>query len=147
MQENAPLPAEKPGYVTKKLGDIPIVPFGAVANGKFYDMEPTPQEIQAAIDANEFDERPYSENSAALLDEWTAEAKGVIPEVARLQRHYHARRIAYLAVKGWTDPIRMDANGGFHDGQHRLKAAKFLGRETIEVQIDPVPDRTGEDIS
>lgn len=122
------------------------MPYGAVENGEFFDMEPTAQEIQAAINANELDERPFSENAAALLHEWTTNAKGIVSEVARLQRDYHAKRIAYFVVKGWADPIRMDANGGFHDGQHRLKAAKFLERETIAVQIDPVPDQLGKDI-
>lgn len=57
-------------------------------------------------------------------------------------RAYHIRRIAWLAVNGWDDPI--DADFGIPvlnyypdwpilDGNHRLAAALYRGDETILV--------------
>lgn len=61
----------------------------------------------------------------------------------------NARRIAYLANVGWTDPISVDVgipDAGFtpvwpiDDGNHRLAAAILQGRPYIEAHISGQTD-------
>jgi len=57
---------------------------------------------------------------------------------------YHAQRVAYFAVHGWSDPISIDVGVpslGCHvswlvdDGNHRLAAALFLKKKTIAASV------------
>jgi hypothetical protein len=57
---------------------------------------------------------------------------------------YHTRRIAYLAVNGWSDPISIDVgvpglgcyvDWFIDDGNHRVAAALVMGRETISAEV------------
>ena len=57
-------------------------------------------------------------------------------------REYHLRRIAWLVVHGWDDPIQVwtyELQVGIDDGFHRVAAALFRGDEAIQVTIpEPV---------
>ena len=59
-------------------------------------------------------------------------------------RQEHIKRIAYLVVHGWNDPIEIDVAApslGYHtgtpitDGHHRIAAATYLGHKTIPAII------------
>ncbi len=50
-------------------------------------------------------------------------------------RKYHAR-IAFFVVNGWDEPIVLNTDEHkIKEGLHRLKAAIFLGWETVEVDV------------
>lgn len=57
-------------------------------------------------------------------------------------RQFHVRRIAYLVVHRWSDPIKIevwddmtDPGWGLDDGNHRHAAALMRGDETILADI------------
>jgi ParB-like nuclease domain len=51
--------------------------------------------------------------------------------------------IAYFVVNGWSDPIILNHDERtIIDGLHRLKAAMYLGMDTIEVAIRPIVCRS-----
>lgn len=99
--------------------------------------EPTDQEIAEAVAAKAVDERFYSgEEQAALYAAFEKEAAGNFDTYRRLIHQYHARRVAYFVLeKDWKDPIGVTAEGILHDGGHRYLAAKFLGKDEVEVEI------------
>jgi ParB-like nuclease domain len=77
-------------------------------------------------------QRAYQQDLESLKAEWNT-----IPEQFHLRaKEYHARRIAYFVVNGWTDPIVLEQDARtIVDGLHRLKAAIYLGNETVEATI------------
>lgn len=119
----------------RKVEQIENVPFGAHHEGKHYSFNPTSEEIQQAIDNGWLEARGIQSHRAELDKEWYEVSKGNPNEIAQLQREYNARRIAYLAVHGWPDPLRVEANGKMHDGTHRLRAAIHLELEEVAVTI------------
>jgi hypothetical protein len=55
-----------------------------------------------------------------------------------IHRVDHARRIAFLVVQGWTDPIEINIEKSgwiIADGNHRLAAAFYRGYSDIEARI------------
>ena len=123
--------------MNRKISELGVTSYGIP--GPQISCEPSKQEIVQAIANKDFDLRPFSGASqSALVDEWSQKANGNIHEFARLQREYHAKRIACLVVNGWSDPIEIDAAGKITDGNHRVRAADFLGRSEIEVLVKPV---------
>jgi hypothetical protein len=100
--------------------------------------EPTSSEICTAISNKQFESRSFDQaDKNGLLNEWNNAANGNDTEMGRLQKIYHAQRIAYLIVNGWSDPITIDLNGVITDGNHRIRAASFLGRAEIDANVKP----------
>jgi len=49
---------------------------------------------------------------------------------------YHARRIAFFIVNGWSEPIVLRGDGcTIEDGLHRLKAALYKGIPEVEITV------------
>lgn len=118
-----------------EVSKIPVPTYAAKQDGKMFYFDPSVAEIQHAIDAGKLEERGYQRHLAQLVAEWQAGANGDAAEFYRLQKQYHARRIAYFVVRGWTDPIVLAANGDMIEGTHRLKAAIHKGLPKVGVRI------------
>lgn len=130
--EEAP---EPPPKLMRKISNIPEPHYGAWHEGRFYDFNPTHADIQHAINENSLEPRNYQLDVKQLDDEWVHGCNGNIDEYCRLQKKYHAARIAYFVVNDWTDPIVVSAEGKMIDGTHRLKAAKHQKRNEVEIRI------------
>jgi len=71
-----------------------------------------------------------------------------IPSFCDVSSWIHAGRIAYLVLHGWTDPILIDVGcrdewcGDWivWDGNHRLSAAWFMGKDLIDVEFSGSED-------
>lgn len=101
--------------------------------------EPSKDKIEKAIREKDFDERGFQRDLAELNTEWN-KASSSVEEYSDHMRQYHARRIAYFVVNKWNDPILLKADGRtVKEGTHRLKAAIYLGMETVEVEITDDP--------
>lgn len=123
------------GGVSMSVDKIQNVPFGAMHEGKAYDFNPTPEEIQKAIDNGQFEARGIQSHRDELDREWWVKANGNLDEIAKLQREFNARRIAHFVVNGWPDALRVERSGKMHDGTHRLRAAIHKGLKTVSVEI------------
>ena len=119
----------------RKVFKIPEAIYAAWHEGKLYDFNPTTSDIQNAIEGGQLENRGYQSHKGELEDEWAQCAKGSIDEICRLQKNYHARRIAHFVVHGWEDPIILAANGDMIDGTHRLKAAIHKRMHEVEIKI------------
>lgn len=119
----------------REVSKIPVATYAADQEGKRYFFDPSAAEIQQAIDNGKLEERGYQRHLHDLVAEWQAGAKGEAVEFYRLQKEYHACRIAYFVVRGWTDPIVLAANGDMIEGTHRLKAAIHKGVSKVGVRI------------
>jgi hypothetical protein len=117
----------------RKIAKIQIIPYG-FNDGITYLAEPSPMEIQYAVDNDLLESRGYQTHFDELNLEWE-EGLRSLQELADRQKSYHAKRIAHFVVHGWSDPIILDANGKIRDGSHRLKAAIFMGKDEIDVII------------
>jgi len=118
--------------VTKSVAEILNTPYGQ------YEMssEPSRSDIESALTSSEFDGRGFQEHLQELNNEWNVSSTCEAQYCERV-RQYHARRIAYFVKHGWTTPILLHPDGRtIKDGLHRLKAAIFMGRDTIEVTIE-----------
>jgi len=126
-----------PRIVRMKIAEIQNRPFGFCHEGKAYDTNPTAADIQVALDSGHLEARGIQSHRGELDYEWLMQSQGSIDEIARLQKLYNARGIAYLHVHGWDGfPLRVEANGVMHDGTHRLRAAIHRGMEDeVEVAI------------
>jgi hypothetical protein len=127
--------APLPKTMMRPVSEIQNRPFGFTHQGKAYDTDPSAAEIQHAIENENFEPRGIQSDRPELDREWFEQSKGDVDEIARLQKIYNARRIAYLYVNGWNGfPIRVEANGTMHDGTHRLRAAIHRGEDKIEAE-------------
>jgi len=121
--------------IEKKLDDIMIGPYVGVSFPNKPPCEPTPEQIDRAIREKDFDKRGYQEYVKELTDEWNR-GGATSQEYNQREQEYHARRIADFAANGWQDaPILKKDGRPVHEGLHRLKAAKHLGKKTVKVQI------------
>jgi len=124
------------GIANRKLSEIRITKPYAVFDGRLHDLEPSEDEIQNALDNDKLEEREFSgDGQNALAEEWSKRANGDAEEFYRLQRLFHAERIARFVKHGWTNPIDIKKDGELVDGGHRYRAARFLKRDEIEVRI------------
>ncbi len=141
MEANAESGGEnsEPGTATppimRRVSEIPEATYGARQDGKLYLFNPTPADIQKALDEGRFEERGYQSHKAELEAEWLEGAAGSINEYCRLQMVYHARRIAHFVVRGWSDAIVLAKNRDMLDGTHRLKAAIHKRMDEVEVRF------------
>jgi hypothetical protein len=117
----------------REIAKIQIIPYG-FNDGITYLAEPSPMEIQYAVDNDLLESRGYQTHFDELNLEWE-EGLRSLQELADRQKSYHAKRIAHFVVHGWSDPIILDANGKITDGLHRLKAAIFMGKDEVDVII------------
>jgi hypothetical protein len=113
----------------KKICEIVSLPYGQ----DYICCEPSKEEIQKAIDEENFEIRGFQEHEHELRAEWE---KVSGPERYDRIRKYHAERIAFFVVNRWDDyPIILKKDGReVSEGSHRLRAAIHLGEETIEVK-------------
>src|SRR6266850_2841543 len=121
--------------IEKNIDDILIGPYVGISFPERPSCEPTREQIDRAIRDKDFDKRGYQKHRKELTDEWNR--GGATPqEYNQREQKYHARRIAGFTANGWRDaPILKKDARSVHDGLHRVKAAKHLGRKTIKVQI------------
>ena len=117
------------------MATIEIAQITPVIYGEYNtSCEPSHQEIAEAVAENKLETRRYQEDLEILKSEWR-QAKSV-EEYCELVKQYHTRRIAYFVVNGWNDRILLEQDAQtMIDGLHRLKAAQYLGMETIEANI------------
>ena len=120
-------------HMRRRISEIKLRKYGIPETS--VSCEPTFEDIREALNYQTFDTRDFQSDLDTLKAEWTQGAQGSLEEFGRLQRIYHARRIAYFIVHGWNDPITVDADGWITDGSHRIRAAIALGMDEIEIQI------------
>ena len=127
--------------MTRNISELRCLNYGDTVNGVQFDCEPSWTDIQTAIDNRQFETRNYQDDLNALIAEWAAGSNNGHnrAEWERLAKQYHARRIAYFVVNGWTVPIVIDTSELVRDGTHRFKAAKHKGNSTIEVNDTVLP--------
>ena len=136
---------QKPTRTTRPTFSVECRPYGLFltippsTTAQPFDTEPTSDEITRAVENGDLEKTPYSDHSQELTDQWVRECGGDLNDLLRRSRGYHARRIAYLVVHGWTDPIVLDWKEKMIDGTHRLKAARHLKLPEVEVLIHPPP--------
>lgn len=118
-----------------RVAELPNVPYGIRLDGLSICFDPSVEDIRKAIDEGRLEERGFQTDLEALRTEWEQQSQGNPLEFYRLQGVYHARRIAYFVVRGWSDPIVVDRSGNLHGGLHRLKAAKFLDHHEIDAIV------------
>lgn len=120
------------------ISKLKRTPYGS-PDGRF-TCEPSSQDICDAIKKREFENRIFSKqpDQDSLKAEWHEAAQGDEREFYRLQKMYHARRIATLVSIGWDDPIEVAASLLITDGNHRLRAAEFRGDNEIHVQFKDI---------
>lgn len=86
--------------------------------------------------------RPITEKGVELaVEREQLLARSTTPSIA-LTRTQHIRRVAWLVVHGWTDPIELDVGClDYHndwfvcDGNHRHAAAIFWGDKVIGATV------------
>jgi hypothetical protein len=124
----------------KQVSEIRHPPYG------FYDLEnqpmmadPSREDIEQAISAQELEKRGFQTHLPALKKEWEEGLSFPTDkeEYAQRCRTYHARRIAYFVVNGWDgELIELKADGvSVSDGLHRLRAAIYMRKETVDVKV------------
>ena len=114
----------------KKVSEIFSKPYGHAG----VCCEPSTEEIERAVREDDLEHREFQKDLGQLTAEWA----GVPDHECHDQiRMYHARRIAFL-VKNWKDfPITLKKDGvEVRDGSHRLRAAKYLGMEEVDVEVE-----------
>jgi hypothetical protein len=114
----------------KRVAEICNVLYGE-AN---VSCEPSRADIDHAIENLEFELRGFQDDLVTLKSEWDLAAQHDFDEFCKLVKTYHARRIAFFVVNGWTDPIVLRNDGcTIEDGLHRLKAALYKGVPEVEI--------------
>ena len=121
-------PARLRSFLNRRYGRTPAVP--PFRRGDVC-CEPSREDIQRAIDEKDFETRgfqnPEVEAEYSALD---------VPECYEWLRKYHAKRVAFHVVNGWQDRIVLNEDKQtIKDGLHRLKAAIFMGWETVDVDV------------
>ncbi len=121
----------------KKVSEIKDVSY-SVGNIIFVISE---DEIERAIREKDFETKSFQGDLHELNIEWNKEAKN-FEEYADRQRKFHIRKIANFIENGWEEPILLFRDGyTILDGLHRLKAAKYLNQEEVDVIVtDASPD-------
>jgi hypothetical protein len=113
--------------VQKKISEIVNTKYGQDG----VCCEPSKADIQKAVNEKDFETRGFQEDINELIAEW--ESVSVFERYERI-RKYHARRVAFFVVNGWHNRIVLNKDQRtIKEGLHRLKAAIFLGWETVDV--------------
>jgi len=120
---------------TRKIAQIGKPFYGAHHEGKLYGFNPAKEDIENAINNNVLESRGFQSHWDELNAEWALAAKGNLDEFCRLQKEYHARRVAFFVVNGWDDPIELNENGTMKDGTHRLKAAIHKNMDEVKITV------------
>jgi hypothetical protein len=116
----------------KRVGEICNVLYG---QGNV-SCEPSNAEIAEAVRNEEFELRGFQHDLATLQTEWQQVAQNNFDEFCRLVKMYHARRIAFFVVNGWSQPIVLRSDGcTIEDGLHRFKAALYKGMPEVEITV------------
>jgi hypothetical protein len=129
-----------PKRKTRKVSEITAIQYGffiPIQGGGQMGIicDPSSDDIGQAVKNKEFAERGFQSHLAGIQKEWEA-GSPTAEEYCRRVKTYHARRIAYFVENGWDgDPIELKPDGSVNDGLHRLKAAKYLGMEEVEIKI------------
>jgi len=115
----------------KNISEISFVPYGQ----DNVSCDPSKEDIEKAVKENNLDTRAFQANEREIAADWAmARLNGQDYSVVK---QYHARRIAFFVVKGWKDSITLNKDGyTVKDGLHRIKAAIYLGKTTVDVIID-----------
>lgn len=93
--------------------------------------EPSKDDIDRAVKKNDLEIR-WFQRDINLID---GECK-LAENRYDCMRQYHARRIAFFVVNKWTNPIVLNREWRIKDGLHRLKAARYLGIEVVDIEIE-----------
>jgi hypothetical protein len=115
----------------KKVSEIHYLPYGE----NHVCVEPSRKEIKKAVRENNLEKRGFQKHRDELVAEWNE--TGSFEAYCDRARRYHAQRTAFFVVNGWQDhPITLTEDDWMIDGLHRLLAAKYLGDEEVEVEIE-----------
>ena len=122
---------------TRNVNEIKLVRYGDTFGSKVLLCEPSPADIQQALDEGRLEQRNYQTDLDTLVSEWKRATNDGQDQAewVRQVTGYHARRVAYFVTHGWSDPIMLTADGRITDGSHRIRAAIFKGISKIEVRI------------
>jgi hypothetical protein len=106
--------------------------YGFRVNGRIFYAEPTPEDVAEAIRNREFETRGLQQHAQQLQQEW--EQHVAVEDRQTAVRRYHARRMAFLWVNGWSeeDVIKVCVCDVLEDGAHRLLAAKYNNATTAD---------------
>lgn len=132
-------PDHQPRRETRRIDGIRLVPYGDRLGDTVLDCDPSKADVQRALDECALEKRNYQIDLKELMSEWlcaTGEGRDHDEWVRRV-KGYHARRVAFFVKNGWEDPIVIAADGKIRDGSHRIRAAIFLGKEEIDVVVEP----------
>ena len=122
----------------RKISELGIRRYGDVLDNRKIMCEPTLMDIYDAVKSSNSEARNYQTDLDALKEEWLQECKRSLDPYGTWQQlvsQYHARRIAYFVVNGWSQPIEINQNNELTDGTHRIKAAIFKGHTEVDVIV------------
>lgn len=130
VKENAASDAR----MTVKVSEIRgVIPYGFYLDHIPVVCDPSPDDINQALDADAFELRGFQTHLPELQAEWGSASSA--EDYCLRVKTYHARRIAQFVRHGWTDPIALTKDKTITDGLHRLRAAIHKGMEEVEVTI------------
>ena len=114
----------------KKVSEIFSLPYGQ----DNVCCEPSMQEIEKSVHDKNLETGGFQDHLLELTAKW--EQLHGQERYDRI-RKYHAERIAFFVVNGWDNyPIILKGDGReVKEGSHRLRAARYLRMEEVEVEI------------
>jgi hypothetical protein len=89
------------------------------------------EDIKKAIENKSLESRSFQDEE--IKKEYYEACEKSLDEGYEYQRDFHIKRIAFLAINGWLDPITVE-KGKVTAGNHRLLAAIFRGDEYIDCE-------------
>lgn len=123
---------------TIKIAELKQSPYGFVGTER---VDPTRDGIDRAIKEGRLSDRVMDRDYQAVV-EVIRQNSNDPTEMNRLMREFHNERIAELVRTkdswlGVTDrwPIKVNQFNQVIEGNHRFRAARFLGLEEIEVEV------------
>jgi hypothetical protein len=122
---------------TKKLSELITCDY--VEYG--FSVEPTAEDIRQAIEKNDLEERGMDEHQDQIRAWLLAGSNNGddVGAVVRMMKEYHTKRVAYWVVKKLpTDdeyPITVNKGNQVTAGNHRVRAARYMGVGEIEVVV------------
>ena len=117
---------------TVKIAEITgMIPYGFYLDRNPIICDPSPADIDQAIEARTFESRGFQTHLHELEAEWANSSS--VQEYSTKVKTYHAQRIAHFVYHGWTEPVVLSEDKKIIDGLHRLRAA--IHKNMLEVEV------------
>ena len=104
-------------------------------------VEPSEEEIRQAVEKGELEERGMDEHQVQIKASLLAGSNNGsdVAAVVRMMKDYHTKRVAYFVVNGVPEgdphPITINGQNQVTAGNHRVRAARYLGMNEVEVEV------------